>query len=255
MADFQLDRAHTNVNFSAKHLMVTNVRGEFLDFDATVDLDEAEPTDSSVEFRVRTASVDTGFAARDNHLRSADFFDAETYPELVVRSTRVRHKRGNDYTVTADVTIRDVTRPVGFDVEFLGFFPGMDGARHVGFSAKARVNRKDWGLDWNVALEAGGWLVGDEIRIDVEVAAQERRREGGLTAAGPQVDGEAVDRPVEVDDVELARLVLAERADVEARVDQQRSSASAMPTSAACRSAVAEVAEHVRAGSAARRVP
>ena len=137
MAVFQLDRAHTDVNFSAKHLMVTSVRGEFLDFDATLELDEADPTASSVEFRVRTASIDTGFAARDNHLRSADFFDAETYPEMVVRSTAIRHKRGNDYTVTADVTIRDVTRPVDFEVEFLGFFPGMDGARHVGFSAKA----------------------------------------------------------------------------------------------------------------------
>ena len=114
-----------------------------------------------------------------------------------MRSTRIRHKRGNDYTVTADVTIRDVTRPVDFEVEFLGFFPGMDGARHVGFSAKARVNRKDWGLDWNVALEAGGWLVGDEIRLDVEVAAQEplRRRDGGADRTpGPQVDAEAVDR-------------------------------------------------------------
>ncbi len=98
-----------------------------------------------------------------------------------MRSTRIRHKRGNDYTVTADVTIRDVTRPVDVDVEFLGFFPGMDGARHVGFSAKARVDRKAWGLDWNVALEAGGWLVGDEIRIDVEVAAQESIALAALT--------------------------------------------------------------------------
>jgi polyisoprenoid-binding protein YceI len=183
MAVFQLDRAHTNINFSAKHLMVTSVRGEFLDFDATLDLDEADPTRSSAEFRVKTASIDTGFAARDNPLRSADFFDAETYPELVVRSTRIRHKRGNDYAVTADVTIRDVTRPVDFDVEFLGFFPGMDGARHVGFSAKARVNHKEWGLDWNVALEAGGWLVGDEIRLDVEVAAQEPLKVVAETAA------------------------------------------------------------------------
>ena len=88
-------------------------------------------------------------------------------------STAVRRKGGNDFVVTADVTIRDITRSVDFDVEFLGFFAGMDGARHAGFSAKAKVNRKDWNLDWNVALEAGGWLVGETVKLEVEVAVQE----------------------------------------------------------------------------------
>lgn len=173
MTAFAIDPAHTDILFSAKHMMVTNVRGTFTDFDGTVDLDESDPTASSVEFRIKAASIETGFGARDNHLRSADFFDAEAYPDIVVRSTAIRQKRGNDYVVRADVTIRDITRSVDFEVEFLGFYPAMDGARRAGFSGRARVNRKDWGLDWNVALEAGGWLVGDEIKLEVELAVQE----------------------------------------------------------------------------------
>ena len=173
MATFDLDRAHSQVSFSARHMMVTTVRGTFHEIEGTVDLDESDPAASSAEFRVKTATIDTAFTARDNHLRSADFFDADRYPEIVVHSTAVRHTTGNGYVVTADVTIRDVTRPVEFDVEFLGFFPGMDGSRHAGLSARAKVNRKDWGLDWNVALEAGGWLVGDEIKLEVEIAVQQ----------------------------------------------------------------------------------
>ncbi len=173
MATFDLDLAHSQVSFSAKHMMVTTVRGTFQELAGIVDLDESNPSTSSAEIRVKTASIDTAFAARDNHLRSADFFDAAQYPEIVVRSTAVRPTTGNRYVVTADVTIRDITRPVDFDVDFLGFFPGMDGSRHAGFSARATVNRKDWDLNWNVALEAGGWLVGDEIKLDVEVAVQQ----------------------------------------------------------------------------------
>ena len=173
MSTFDLDLAHSQVSFSAKHMMVSTVRGMFHELEGTVDLDETDPTASSAEFRIKTASIDTAFAARDNHLRSADFLDSEQYPDLVVKSTAVRHSIENDYVVTADVTIRDITRSVDFDVEFLGFFSGMDGSRHAGFSARAKVNRKDWDLNWNVALEAGGWLVGDEIRLDVEVAVQQ----------------------------------------------------------------------------------
>ncbi len=174
MATFAIDAAHTDVQFRAKHMMVTSVTGKFTAVTGTVDIDETDPTASRADITVKTASVDTGFGARDNHLRSADFFDVETYPELRVTSTAIRAKGGNDFVVTADVTIRDITRSVDFDVEFLGFFAGMDGSRHAGFSAHAKVNRKAWGLDWNVGLEAGGWLVSDEIKLDVEVAIQER---------------------------------------------------------------------------------
>jgi polyisoprenoid-binding protein YceI len=173
MATFQIDPAHTDVLFSAKHMMVTTVRGTFTDVSGTIDIDETEPTASRADITVKAASVDTGFGARDTHLRSDDFFGADAYPEIRVVSTAIRPKGGNDFVVTADVTIREVTRPVDFDVEFLGFYTGMDGARRAGFSATAKVNRKDWDLNWNVALEAGGWLVGDQIKLDVEVALQE----------------------------------------------------------------------------------
>jgi len=102
---------------------------------------------------------------------------------ILVKSTAIRHSIANDYVVTADVTIRDVTRPVDFDVVFLGFYKGMDGSRRAGFSARAKVNRKDWGLNWNVALEAGGWLVGDEITLDVEIAVQQATAAGEASAA------------------------------------------------------------------------
>jgi polyisoprenoid-binding protein YceI len=173
MATFTIDPAHTDVLFSAKHLMVTSVRGTFTDVSGTIEVNEADPAASKAEITVKAASLDTGVAARDAHLRSDDFFGAETYPEIRVVSTAIRPKGGNDYVVTADVTIRDITKPVDFDVEFLGFFPGMDGGRHAGFTATAKVNRKDWNLNWNVALETGGWLVGDTIKLEVEVAIVE----------------------------------------------------------------------------------
>ena len=173
MATFAIDPAHTDVLFSAKHMMVTKVRGTFTDVSGTIDLDETDPAASHAEVLVKTASVDTGFGARDTHLRSDDFFAAETYPEIRVVSTAIRPKGGIEYVVTADVTIRDVTKPVDFDVEFLGFYTGMDGGRRAGFSAKAKVNRKDWGLNWNVALEAGGLLVGDQIKLEVDLALQQ----------------------------------------------------------------------------------
>ncbi len=173
MATFAIDPAHTDVLFSAKHMMVTNVRGTFTDVSGTIDLDETDPTASTAELTVRAASVDTGFAARDNHLRGDDFFAAETYPEIKIVSKAIRPKGGNHYVVTAAVTIKDVTKSVDFDVEFLGFYVGMDGSRRAGITAKAKVNRKDWDLNWNVALETGGWLVGDQIKLDVDVALQQ----------------------------------------------------------------------------------
>ena len=138
MATFAIDPAHTDVLFSAKHMMVTTVRGTFTDVSGTVEIDETDPTASQAEIAVRAASLDTGFGARDAHLRSDDFFAVETYPEIRVMSTAIRPKGGNDYVVTADVTIRDVTRSVDFDVEFLGFYTGMDGTRRAGFTRQGQ---------------------------------------------------------------------------------------------------------------------
>ena len=173
MTTWKLDPAHTQITFSAKHMMVTTVRGTFADVQGTIELDETDPTRSRGEFRVATASVDTNFGARDAHLRSADFFDAETYPDIAFVATDIVPKGGDRYAVTGDLTIRDVTRPVTFDVELDGIVPGMSGARHAGLTATTNLTRTDWGLDWNVALEQGGWLVGKEIKLEIAIAADE----------------------------------------------------------------------------------
>lgn len=173
MTTWQLDNAHTQVNFSTKHMMVTTVRGTFHDVEGTIELDETDPTRSKGEFRVATASIDTNFAARDAHLRSADFFDAEQFPYVTFRSTEIRRTGDDEYEVSGDLTIRDVTRPATFEVELEGIVKGMSGQRHAGLSAKTKLQRDDWGLNWNVALEQGGWLVGKEIKLEIAIAADE----------------------------------------------------------------------------------
>ena len=173
MTTWKLDNAHTQITFSAKHMMVTTVRGTFHDVEGVVELDETDPTRSHGEFRVKAASVDTNFPARDAHLRSPDFFDAERYPDITFVSTEIRQTDDDEFVVTGDLTIRDMTRPISFEVELDGIVPGMRGGRHAGLSAKARIVREDWGLNWNVALEQGGWLVGKEIRLDITIAADE----------------------------------------------------------------------------------
>ncbi|HYH92339.1 MAG TPA: YceI family protein [Candidatus Saccharimonadales bacterium] len=173
MTTWKLDTAHTQVHFSAKHMMVTTVRGRFHDVQGTIELDETDPTRSRGEFTVAAASVDTNFGARDAHLKSPDFFDAEQYPTITFVSTAVESAGGDRYRVIGDLTIRDVTKPATFDVELDGIVPGMSGARHAGFSATTTLQRDDWGLNWNVALEQGGWLVGKEIKLEIAVAADE----------------------------------------------------------------------------------
>lgn len=173
MTTWKIDSAHTQVNFSAKHMMVTNVRGTFHDVDGTIELDEQDPTRSRSEFRVAAASVDTNFGARDTHLRSPDFFDAERFPSISFVSTGIRQVGDDRFDVTGDLTIRDVTKPITFDVTLEGIVPGMSGGRHAGLSAKAKIVRGDWDLNWNVALEQGGWLVGKDINLDITIAADE----------------------------------------------------------------------------------
>jgi polyisoprenoid-binding protein YceI len=168
-----IDPAHTDILFSAKHMMVTTVRGKFHEVDGTLVLDESDPTRSSGGIRIGAASLNTGSAQRDGHLRSADFFDAERHPWITFRSTAVEHTGGDEYRVTGDLTIRETTRPATFDATFLGFYTGMQGGRRAGIAARTTLNRKDWGLGWNVALEAGGWLVGEEVTIEIEVAVDE----------------------------------------------------------------------------------
>ncbi|HEV7810082.1 MAG TPA: YceI family protein, partial [Candidatus Limnocylindrales bacterium] len=169
---WRLDPAHTDITFSAKHMMFTTVRGTFADVAGELVIDDADPTTAHGEIRLQAASLSTGFEARDAHLRSADFFDVDRYPEILIRFAGT--DPANDrFRVTADVTIREVTRPVTFDVELLGTTTNFQGTRHIGFTVRAKVNREDWGLNWNRALEQGSWLVGKEIDLLIEVVADE----------------------------------------------------------------------------------
>lgn len=170
---WNLDTAHTDVIFAAKHMMVTTVRGKFGNVSGSLQLDPENPTEGNGSFTIAAASLDTGVDQRDGHLRSAEFFDVETYPEITFASTSVTTRGGNDYAVTGDLTIRGTTRPVTLDVEFLGLYTSMGGARRAGFHATTTINREDWGLTWNVGLEAGGWLVGKDIKLEIDLAVEE----------------------------------------------------------------------------------
>jgi polyisoprenoid-binding protein YceI len=167
--DWQLDPSHTTVEFVGRHLMVSKVRGRFPEVEGVVHVAD-EPADSSVQVTIRTASVDSRDAKRDAHLRSADLFDVEQYPTITFRSTQVQGE-GTEWQVTGDLTIKGVTRPVVLDVELTGVVADPWGGRRAGFSAHTEVNREDWGITWNLALEAGGVVVSKKIRIELEVEA------------------------------------------------------------------------------------
>jgi polyisoprenoid-binding protein YceI len=169
---WNIDPAHTDVQFSTKHMMVTTVRGRFTAVEGSITLDEENPVNSSGSFTVGVASLNTGVEQRDGHLRSADFFDTDNHPTATFSATKVESKGGSDYRVDGDLTIRGTTRPASFDVELLGFYTGMDGARRAGLHATGRINREDFGLTWNVALESGGWLVGREIKLELDLAIE-----------------------------------------------------------------------------------
>jgi polyisoprenoid-binding protein YceI len=162
-----VDPSHSTVGFTARHLMITKVRGHFTDFDGTVTVAD-DPLASTLVADVRLDSVDTGNADRDAHLRSADFFAADENREMTFRSTGVRED-GEDYVLAGDLTIGGVTRPVEFALEFDGVTRDPFGNTKAGFTATTRINRKDWGLNWNVALETGGVLVSDKIEVELDV--------------------------------------------------------------------------------------
>jgi polyisoprenoid-binding protein YceI len=174
MSTWKIDTSHTDITFAAKHMMVTTVRGRFAGVTGSLEADPNDPTTARGTIRIAIASISTGSEFRDNHLRSADFFDAEQHPEATFAITSVA-RRGDEYEVTGDLTIRGVTRPVTLKSELLGFYTSMEGAKRAGFSASGKINRRDWGLDWNVALETGGWLVGDEIKLTIDAAFEEVR--------------------------------------------------------------------------------
>jgi polyisoprenoid-binding protein YceI len=166
---WHIDASHSEIQFAVRHMMISTVRGRFNQFSGTVEADEQNPTAARVEVQIDTASLDTGDEKRDTHLRSPDFFDVQQFPTMTFKSTRIEQVDDRHGRLQGDLTIRDVTRPVTLDVEYAGMAKSPWGTTSAGFSAETRINRKDWGLNWNVALETGGWLVSDEIRISVEV--------------------------------------------------------------------------------------
>jgi len=166
---YEIDPAHTYIGFTAKHMLVTNVRGRFNRFSGHITLDSQDITKSSAEVTIEAASIDTDNERRDDHLRSADFFEAEKYPTIRFVSRRVE-KKGESLTLVGDLTIRDVTREVAIPFELTG--PVAAGNRKsIGVEASLRINRFDYGLKWNRAIETGGLVVGEEIRIDLNVEA------------------------------------------------------------------------------------
>ena len=167
---WKLDPTHTLVEFSAKHLMITTVKGRITDVLGTIYTDEKDPKKSSVEATLKAASLDTRTDQRDQHLRSADFLNAEVYPEITFRSTRIEGEK-DKFKLTGDLTIRDVTKPVTLDVTFEGRQKDPWGGERVGFSASGKIDRRDFGLTWNQALETGGVVVGNDIKISIEVEA------------------------------------------------------------------------------------
>ena len=166
---WKVDPDNSSIEFSIQHLMVTTVRGRFESFEGTLVMDEEDPQASSVEGSVEVASVRTGVSPRDNSLRSAGFFDADRFPNMTFRSTGIGSLEGDAFKVYGELTIRDVTREVVFDVANKGELPAEEGQRRWGFSAGIALNRKDYGLQWNPLMELGGLLVADEVAGALEI--------------------------------------------------------------------------------------
>jgi len=168
---WNIDLAHSSINFSIRHMVVSKVRGRFAKYTGKLNLDESDLTRSVVEATIDASSIDTGTPQRDDHLRSPDFFDVEKFPELRFRSTRVEKIDDAHYRVTGELTLRDVTREVSLDVEYGGKGKDPWGNERLAFVAKAALDRKAFGLEWNQMLEAGGVLVGDRVDIELDVQA------------------------------------------------------------------------------------
>ena len=170
-----IDKSHTSIGFSAKHMMFTTVRGTFTNFDGTVNVDEQNPQNSSVEVTVQLDSLTTNDERRDGHLRSPDFFHVENHPTMTFKSTSIEGSDANHFKLHGDLTIKGETHPLVLNVtkEGEGKHP-FNGSRVLAYSAEGTINRKDWGLNWNVALEAGGFLVSDQIKLTIEAELLEQ---------------------------------------------------------------------------------
>jgi polyisoprenoid-binding protein YceI len=168
---YTIDPSHSRVGFVARHAMVTKVRGGFNDFAGTFTIDADNPAASTAELTIEAASIDTRNADRDAHLKSNDFFAMDQHPQLTFVSTAIEQVSDTDYRVTGELTLRGVTKPVTIDLEYTGAAVDPWGNTRVGFEGSTRVNRKDWGVNWNTALEAGGVLVSEKVTLEFEISA------------------------------------------------------------------------------------
>ncbi len=166
---WKIDNAHSQIEFTVRHMMISNVRGRFERFGGKVEFDEADPTRSTVEVEIEAASINTKDAKRDGHLRSPDFLDAEHSPTVTYQSRRIEKIDDHHGRIIGDLTVRGKTREVVLDVEYSGQAKSPWGKMSAGFTANTKFNRKDWGLTWNMALETGGVLVGDEVSVQIEL--------------------------------------------------------------------------------------
>lgn len=166
---WSIDTTHSAINFNARHMMIAKVRGSFETFSGTIEFDEEDPAASTVDIEIDAASINTGEDQRDGHLRSADFLDVANHPTLTFYSTEVEQTGDSRGKLIGDLTIRGVSRQVVLDVEYAGTAKSPWGTMSAGFSAATTINRKDWGLNWNQVLETGGFLVSDEIKIEIEL--------------------------------------------------------------------------------------
>lgn len=166
---WQIDLSHSSVQFTVRHMMLSKARGRFETFSGTVELDEANPAASAVSVQIEAASINTKDEKRDGHLKSPDFLNTEAFPTLTFTSKRVDVTDATHARIVGDLTIRDVTKEVVLDTEYLGQAKAPWGTTSAGFSATTTINRKDWGLTWNVILETGGVLVGEEVTIEIEI--------------------------------------------------------------------------------------
>ncbi|MFD9075570.1 YceI family protein [Streptomyces lasiicapitis] len=169
--EYTLDAAHTAIGFVARHAMVTNVKGSFQEFTGALHLDGTDPSASTASLDITMDSIDTGNADRDGHLKSADFFKTDEFPQMTFRSTKAEALGGEDYRITGDLTILGTTKPLTIDLEFNGAAKDPFGNERVGFEGKAEILRSEWGLTWNAALETGGVLVSDKIKLNFDISA------------------------------------------------------------------------------------
>lgn len=169
--DYTIDAAHSTLGFVARHAMVTNVKGKFLDFTGSLHLDGSDPSRSTASLDVKMDSIDTGSADRDGHLKSADFFKTDEFPAMTFRSTKAEALGGDDYRITGDLEILGTTKPITIDLEFNGAAKDPFGNERVGFEGKAELLRSDFGLTWNAGLETGGVLISDKIKLNFDISA------------------------------------------------------------------------------------